>query len=429
MFGLILSISFILVLLFIIFKPKFGVCFFIAYSFLVPIMKLQIGSFSIGSKFTSLILLIVVFAKYSKKLKYISLRPLYPFLILYIGLLILSLMGDVMTFSESFNSFTDSFLIDIMTPLSLYVIIMSEPTSIKLVKRSMIIIFFVILVYALLLLYIPGVNPYMLLISQLYPDLKYVGDYYDVALSGRMFGRISSVFYHPMQFGVVLGLIVLYSTFMKKYNLLGRKMYLLIILPTFICILFCGVRTPIVALLGALCVYLFLNRKFSLLLKFGLGICLILFILSFFPEMEDYALSIFHSNDSQVGGSSLAMRMKQLDGCFDEITNNPLFGHGYGWRAFYQEHYGDHPVILAFESVLFVTLCESGLLGVLLWIFVILYFFKINNNSDFISLLSYFILYILITGEFGFQYFMMIYVIMYAIKSVDLKNKSIHNYD
>ncbi len=94
MFGLILSISFILVLLFIIFKPKFGVCFFIAYSFLVPIMKLQIGSFSIGSKFTSLILLIVVFAKYSKKLKYISLRPLYPFLILYIGLLILSLMGD-----------------------------------------------------------------------------------------------------------------------------------------------------------------------------------------------------------------------------------------------------------------------------------------------------------------------------------------------
>lgn len=75
--------------------------------------------------------------------------------------------------------------------------------------------------------------------------------------------------------------------------------------------------------------------------------------------------------------SSIALRLEQLQGTLNEINTHFLVGKGYGWNNYYLSTHLTHPVILAFESLVFVVLCNSGILGACVWIdpaFAALYF-------------------------------------------------------
>lgn len=100
-------------------------------------------------------------------------------------------------------------------------------------------------------------------------------------------------------------------------------------------IFLCGIRSPIGALFVTLIVFLGLTHKVKLMLQIGLLGGLAYFILSMIPEMNSYVGSIFSDDKSNVSGSSLDMRLTQLEGCFHEIRNNPIFGKGYSWDTYY----------------------------------------------------------------------------------------------
>lgn len=111
------------------------------------------------------------------------------------------------------------------------------------------------------------------------------------------------------------------------------------------------------------------------------------------------------------------MRLDQLNGCLVEIRNNPILGKGYGWDGWYKSNFGDHPVILSFESLIFVILCDNGFLGFVIW--GILIYMVVRNNKKFHlidtaianSLLVFYIAYSCITGEYGYmQYFLIFYI-------------------
>ncbi len=110
--------------------------------------------------------------------------------------------------------------------------------------------------------------------------------------------------------------------------------------------------------------FLLFNHKIKYLFYTIVVAGLILFIVFQEDVLYTYVASIFSSSASaDVKGSSVEMRLRQLLGCFDIISSNPLFGNGFGWTAYYNQMNGDHPVVLAFESYIFVALCNWGLVG------------------------------------------------------------------
>ena len=118
----------------------------------------------------------------------------------------------------------------------------------------------------------------------------------------------------------------------------------------------CGVRSVLGGLAVAIAYYLVVGRNakvFGALLIFGsIAIIVILQI----PELSVYLGSIADINNKTgaVSGSSFDMRLDQLYGAVEEASANPIWGLGYSWTTYYQSLYGNHPICLAFESLLYV---------------------------------------------------------------------------
>lgn len=282
-------------------------------------------------------------------------------------------------------------------------------------------------IYGLFLTTTNGINPYQIYIQ--YANGIVWDDSYSAVVEGRLFGRISSVFNHPMTYGLFLGLSLTYiysiRDSLKKYQLI------IIFSGLVLAIFLCGIRSPIGALFVTLIVFLGLTHKVKLMLQIGLLGGLAYFILSMIPEMNSYVGSIFSDDKSNVSGSSLDMRLTQLEGCFQEIRNNPIFGKGYSWDTYYIQKYGDHPVILSFESIAFSILCDGGLLGVLIFFIFLIKLFKrtsqICRNGEVLvcalTVIIYYLSYSLITGDYGYMLFM---ILFYVLTIINGNKKQIH---
>lgn len=119
--------------------------------------------------------------------------------------------------------------------------------------------------------------------------------------------------------------------------------------------------------------------------------------------------------------SSIDMRMEQLNGCFREIQDCLIFGKGYEWCGYYMSIHDLHPVLLAFESLIFVVLCNSGIVGLCVWVITFVWLFRgvyrMNKNVNVtlfvITLAVYYIAYSAITGEYGYmKYFIIFYTLL-----------------
>lgn len=76
------------------------------------------------------------------------------------------------------------------------------------------------------------------------------------------------------------------------------------------------------------------------------------------------------------GGSSLAMRMTQLDISYKAFLKSPLIGNGTKATSIVTEQ---NPELLGAESIWFTLLIEKGILGILA--FLTLIFFPILNKQ------------------------------------------------
>ena len=137
------------------------------------------------------------------------------------------------------------------------------------------------------------------------------------------------------------------------------------------------------------------------------------------------SLLFFNDNAVQVSngelGSTMALRARQLDYPFTEISNNPLLGHGFGWCSVYLSRFKLHPVLFGFESIFALGICEFGILFFALYplmYFLILKYY-INCKTDKNKLIILFILsYILNTIASGLNYFYLFVLLTVSIKKV-----------
>ena len=91
---------------------------------------------------------------------------------------------------------------------------------------------------------------------------------------------------------------------------------------------------------------------------------------------SDYILNVYHSifdftGNYDVGGSSMDMRMRQLDISLFLFLQNPIFGGGLS-MIYYLMTDISIPELAGAESQLFYLLIERGLLGILgyLWLII-----------------------------------------------------------
>lgn len=340
----------------------------------------------------------------------------FMFCILYLGYSLLLAPFKELKFSIQLYHIIYDGAIVLLFPIVIWNIFIRY-NCIRQYRIALIICIVIASIYGLFLTLTNGLNPWTMLFSLLQGEgMSLWSQYY--ADESRLFGRISSVFFHPMQYAAFLGFSVLYIIYIR--NRIKKSFFILIMLILIINLVTCGVRSVIGAIIVTMLFYLLLRKNWGVAMKLMILTTVVLSVTMAIPGLDSYIASIFSKpEDSSVGGSSIEMRFEQLIGAFDEIKNNPLLGNGYGWSKEYLVENKSHPILLGFESIIFVVLCNNGIIGLFLFALFGLWYYlyinkHVNNRSKpfFICLIIYYYTYECITGEFAFQFFMLFYTFM-----------------
>ena len=112
-------------------------------------------------------------------------------------------------YQEALNTWMSNAMFYLVLPIVLYNELYDNPKGIKIIHIFLAIIIFIISSYGLYLTTIPGENPYVsfmtIITGQEFNEAYALADG-----DGRLFGRISSVFLHPMAFALWIGLSLIY---------------------------------------------------------------------------------------------------------------------------------------------------------------------------------------------------------------------------
>ncbi|WP_281752200.1 O-antigen ligase family protein [Neptunitalea chrysea] len=329
---------------------------------------------------------------------------------------------DKVPYGFQFNIWRSQFMTILLLPFAAINVLDKDPKALRLFTRVLIIAIAVAIGYSFFLTKMRGFNPYIMAIFSM-SGREFDQEYFMAEGGGRVFGRISGVFDHPMTNGLFLSFSLLFLMTKVNFNkLFKNKLLIFFILVNFICIVIIGVRSAIVGLGFGLVMFLLKERKFNVMFAGLFGLVLVLIILSQIPGMEDFTKSIVDPESSNVKGSSLDMRTVQFEGCIDEIQNNFLFGNGFAWTSYYRLNFGTHPTMLAFESLIIMVLCNSGFIGLVLWGVMIFKYLKLVNRkirlashkSVLYAFMASYIGYSTITGEYGYlKYFLIFYSLIY----------------
>lgn len=250
--------------------------------------------------------------------------------------------------------------------------------------------------------------------------------------------RITGVTYNPLQFAILISLMIFISLSayisVPKYRKYLRFLFLLFVFN----LIFTGSRGPLIAFfLGV--VYLFVhNARISEKLIIGVSLLFCIVVISQTKLGEDYSSffkSVFFIWDSSAGeeiqGSSVDGRIRQFMGVVNivkEDSGTILFGKGKGFISDYFEKYGYGTDVLGFESIVFSTLVSHGVLGLFFIVFLkYLLMFLINKkyykqcgfDSKYYYLINSFILVNIITsiivGSVYELQFLLIYIVLLKI--------------
>ena len=393
--GTFLGFIILLIIVFSFVKLKIGVAIYLAYLLLVPYMQIHFFGVTFSYNLVNLIFLVAFFVDFRGRHKYrIDYKPLIPFAVLYGGYLIIMLFSSDTPLAYMLEKYRQQVMKIFILTFVMWNVMIQDNTSVKLFRNVCLVCIAIASIYGLFLTQTEGLNPYIMELT----DIS--GGEYNIEYltrdTGRMFGRITSVFIHPMSFGLFLGLslVFIYSCIRKVNVYIIAILSLLVLINVFTC----GVRSVIAGLAISILFYLLLIRKFKIFAGAAVVMVIIYGVISSIPEMSEYVSSIVDSKSTNIGGSSLELRINQFLGCFDIISNNPLFGKG----------------------LIYVVLCNFGFVGVILWFVYVFKMYKYMRSLGSIkeillplTLFVFYLSYSCITGEYGYmQVFILFYIIM-----------------
>lgn len=350
----ILQLILLLILFVIVKNIKYGIAMYLAYSFLVPYCKLGLGGFVFQQNLINTVILLIVW----HRIKEFDIKPFVAFFVFY-GLILITIpFAHGVSSSFQLDRWRSGLMLNLFVPIAIWNL--NKTWNAYTTIRNFILVSIIIAcIYGIFLTTMGGVNPYIMYFYSI-SGATYSLDWYGA--DSRLFGRISSVFQHPMSFGLFLGCSMIYIYSLRsKLNTIILYVVLALILVN---IVTCGIRSVIFAFLITVLFFLIVCRKYKIV--FGIiGIALILTVfICLTPSLYEYFGQVSDISDqSNIGGSSIDMRLDQLDGCLKEIRDCQIFGEGLMWHEEYLVNHGAHPTVIGFESLVFIILCDHGLFG------------------------------------------------------------------
>ncbi|MDN0065761.1 O-antigen ligase family protein [Bacteroides gallinaceum] len=263
---------------------------------------------------------------------------------------------------------------------------------------------------------------------------------------GGLLGRIQGVTSITLEYAGQL----LVSFFLILHYMLNVKRkitlyYVVLLLLIFINLFFTGSRSGVIGLAVGVVIWIYLYGGLSFKVKTRLTtffVCCYLFLVyysSAFAEYGDYVRSVifFWEQSDTIGGSSFDMRLTQLEASINMIDNDftsMFFGLGADWvRQYSMSHNGLHPVLLGFESIVFIGLIEFGFIGLFVvtyGFYFLLYWFvkKCHASRIVIIMIIAFVVFQSFTGNYTRQFFVCFLLVMakgcyleYSMKEKQLK--------
>ena len=378
--------------LFSVKKPLYGICTLLAIKILIPdIARSPISALSLNSLCS-----IILFASYilhllfgKEKYKYIN-----NHVVQYIGIYFLFSLLVIVFTDYTPRGYQFSTLIQYVA-LQLLPVIVAIGT-IHTTKDLKLILYVFIICMAICTLY--GITCYVFRFP--YPYNAWFANFFSVARNANYEGAIQSVAggvrgriigtatSDSWSFGMFISLTFMISYFVNKY----LKSYY-----SLICYVLCAIavmltvrRSPVLSLLSFyfLLSIFYYKLSFKIYVYIFIGIITLYMAIILIPELASFRhiveSSAFFWDDSvadenDVTGSSLRLRLYQLNYTVTNISDSPLFGNG--WGAQYAKY---HPGMYGWESIIFTSLFQSGYLGIiaLTYLFVSFYKYSVENAKN-----------------------------------------------
>ena len=269
--------------------------------------------------------------------------------------------------------------------------------------------------------------------SKIYEDVA-LGDVYTE--SDRF--RVQSMFKSAFDYGYICVAILMLHLHGWHRRFESNKVFFIVLACCSFGIISCGCRIVWVSAVMSIACYsmwvFHLNRNVLL----GM-MAMILMILSYYtvPAVEEKVNSVtdVFVEDSETGGSSIALRMSQYASVLIHTEGNEWLGLGKGYWSY---SYAEDPYSVAglwgIESVILSYLLEQGIVGLALWaifyIGIFRYFWKNRRKRKAltglgVSLLTLYLFFSIGTGELGSVYPTMLLLgfVIKAIESAKIKGK------
>lgn len=330
-------------------------------------------------------------------------------------------IGGISGFTSSFQK-----IITLYVFIFLFYIICKTKKDILYFCNTLISLYVIIFIYGFFE-YVTKTNPILDIINNNMPiefaqDKLYLSDLEHLR-DGR--SRCQSLFSISILYGIMSVLFGFFLIYLRALNFIrinDIKFYMLIVLSLFGCYA-CNSKTPLVAL-PVFVIPLLLRNKFLLCLD--IFICFIILLLpdTFLALLGNIIdLRAFDANDSSVEGSSLYLRLVQLETSIDLWLRAPLFGNGLKSAAIFADKGYD---IFGAESVWFRLMIEQGVLGLISYILLIISFIKASFKTLYIrkALLFYTLGFFLICSitDINYTMFFMCFIILYKLDRFIRKN-------
>ena len=224
------------------------------------------------------------------------------------------------------------------------------------------------------------------------------------------------------------------SFFMMLHYVLNVKKkitpyYVALFVLMFVNLFFTGSRSGLIGFAAGILVWIYLFGGLSFKVRKRITLTLIcgyftlVFYSSVMADFGDYIRSIifFWEQSDSIGGSSFEMRLTQLEAAIGLIDNDPitmLFGLGADWvRQYSMSHGGLHPVLLGFESIVFIGLIEFGVIGLFVvtygFYFMLYRFARKCHASRIATIMIFaFVVFQTFTGNYSQQFLVCFFLVM-----------------
>ena len=299
-------------------------------------MRLKFGGMELGQNLFNFAFLASYFLYAQKHHVRTDWKPLLPFIIYFTSILFIMPFQTHVPLEVMLNSWRVDIMSMLFLPFVMWNVAKTESSSIGLFRNALIISISIAVGYGLFLTTTGGVNPYIMFFRTSLNFDDYYIDYYVADGGGRLFGRISSVFVHPMTYALFLGFSFIYV--FQSRHVINKYLTSILLVAIGVSMVTCGVRSGLGGIAVVVAYYFLMSKNYKMML----GIIVIAFagsmLLDSMPELSAYLGSItdVHNKTGAVRGSSIEMRLEQLTGAINEASKNPFFGLGYGWTQYYQ---------------------------------------------------------------------------------------------